>query len=150
MNASARTLFVLLLGSGFAGSALAAMDSAQNTPDAQVPAHMSQKLHDDLSKAGFTDITIMPASLLVRAKDAQGNSIMMVINPDSLTDVAEHAQGAGAPKPKEAPLAGAIKARQTAVSPRRRQSSDWMMFWAGHRRKASVWKQSLAEKLKSP
>ena len=28
MNVSARTLFVLLLGSGFAGSALAAMDSA--------------------------------------------------------------------------------------------------------------------------
>ena len=109
MNASARTLFVLLLGSGFGGSALAAMDSAQNTPDGQVPAHMSQKLHDDLTKAGFTDITIMPASLIVRAKDAQGNSIMMVINPDSLTDVAEHAQGAGAPKPKEAPLAGAIQ-----------------------------------------
>jgi hypothetical protein len=108
MNASARTLFVFLLGSGFAGSALAAMDSAQTTPDAQVPAHMSQKLHDDLTKAGFTDITIMPASLIVRAKDAQGNSIMMVINPDSLTDVAEHTQAAP-PKPKEAPLAGAIQ-----------------------------------------
>ena len=41
------------------------------------------------------------------AKDAQGNSIMMVINPDSLTDVAEHTQ---APAPhKEAPLAGAIQ-----------------------------------------
>ena len=108
MNASARTLLVLLLGSGFGGSALAAMDSAQTTtPDAKVPAHMSQKLHDDLTKAGFTDITIMPASLLVRAKDSQGNSIMMLINPDSLTDVAEHAP---APAPhKDAPLAGAIK-----------------------------------------
>jgi len=109
MNASARTLLVLLLGSGFAGSALAAMDSAQNTtPDAQVPPHMSQKLHDDLTKAGFTDITIMPASLLVRAKDAQGNSIMMLINPDSLTDVAEHTQGT-VTKPKDPPLAGAIQ-----------------------------------------
>ena len=109
MNATARTLLVLLLGSGFAGSALAAMDSAQTTPDAKVPAHMSQKLHDDLIKAGFTDITIMPASLIVRAKDAQGNSIMMVINPDSLTDVAQHTQGTAAAKPKEAPLAGAIQ-----------------------------------------
>ena len=54
MNATARTLIVLLLGSGFAGSALAAMGFAQTTPDAQVPAHMSQKLHDDLTKAGFT------------------------------------------------------------------------------------------------
>ena len=114
MNATARTLFVLLLGSGFAGTALAAMDLAQTTPDA-VPAHMSQKLHDDLTKAGFTDITIMPASLIVRAKDAQGNSIMMVINPDFLTDVAEHTQG---PAPhKEAPLAGAIKGEPNSPIP---------------------------------
>ena len=51
MSATARTLFVLLLGSGFAGTALAAMDSAQTTPDTQIPPHMSQKLHDDLTKA---------------------------------------------------------------------------------------------------
>jgi hypothetical protein len=108
MNATARTLFVLLLGSGFAGSALAAMDSAQTTQDSQPAGHLSQKLHDDLIKAGFTDITIMPTSLIVRAKDAQGNSIMMVVNPDSLTDVAEHTHGTPA-KPKEAPLAGAIQ-----------------------------------------
>jgi hypothetical protein len=114
MNATARTLFVLLLGSGFAGTALAAMDSAQTTPDTQVPAHMSQKLHDDLTKAGFTDITIMPASLIVRAKDAQGNSIMMVINPDSLTDVAEHT---GPAPHNEAPLAGAIKGEPNSPIP---------------------------------
>ena len=47
----------------------------------------------------------MPASLIVRAKDAQGNSIMMVINPDSLTEVTQKSgdMGTGA-KPKEAPL----------------------------------------------
>jgi hypothetical protein len=119
MNATARTLFVLLVGSGFAGTALAAMDSAQTTPDTQVPAHMSQKLHDDLTKAGFTDITVMPASLIVRAKDAQGNSVMMVINPDSLTDVAEHTQG---PAPhKEAPLAGAIKGEPNSPIPAPKQ-----------------------------
>ena len=115
MNATARTLCVLLLGSGFAGTALAAMDAAQTTQDSQPAGHMSQKLHDDLTKAGFTDITIMPQSLLVRAKDAQGNSVMMVINPDSLTDVAEHTQ-ATAP-PKEAPLAGAIKGEPNSPIP---------------------------------
>ena len=52
----------LLLGSRFAGTALAAMDPAQTTPDAQVPAHMSQKLHDDLAKTRFTDIAMMPAA----------------------------------------------------------------------------------------
>jgi hypothetical protein len=110
MNATARTLFVLLLGSGFAGTALAAMDSAQTTQDSQSGGHMSQKLHDDLTKAGFTDITIMPASLIVRAKDAQGNSIMMLVNPDSLTEVTQKSEDAGtAAKPREAPLAGAIQ-----------------------------------------
>jgi hypothetical protein len=116
MNAPARTLLVLLLGSGFAGTALAAMDSAQTT-DAQGP-HMSQKLHDDLVKAGFTDISIMPQSLLVRAKDAQGNPVMMVINPDSLTEVTDKSEGAGAGmKPKEAPLAGAIQGAPNSPIP---------------------------------
>lgn len=54
--------------------------------------HMSQakiehQLHADLSKAGFTDIHMMPQSFLVRAKNAQGMPVMMVINPDSITAV---------------------------------------------------------------
>ena len=113
MNATtARTLFVLLLGSGFAGSALAAMDSAQNNTDTQAPAHLSQKLRDDLTKAGFTDITVMPSSFLVRAKDSQGNSVMMVINPDSLTEVTEQTK-----EHHEAPLAGAIKGEPNSPIP---------------------------------
>ena len=111
MNAPARTLFVLLLGSGFAGSALAAMDSAQKTADAQGPA-LSQKLQDDLTKAGFTDITVMPSSFLVRAKDSQGNPVMMVINPDSLTEVTEHTT-----EHHDAPLAGAIKGAPNSPIP---------------------------------
>jgi hypothetical protein len=120
MNATARTLFVLLVGSGFAGSALAAMDSTQTAPETQVPAHMSQKLHDDLTKAGFTDINIMPASLLVRAKDSQGNSVVMLINSDSLTAVTQHTDETGA-KPKEAPLAGAIKGEANSPIPSPKQ-----------------------------
>ena len=87
MNVTARTVLVLLLGCGFAGSALAATDSVQTTPDAEVPAYMSRKLHDDQVKAGFSDIAVMPASSIVRAKDAQGDSIMTVVNLDTLTDV---------------------------------------------------------------
>ena len=112
MNATARTLFVLLLGSGFAGSALAAMDSAQTAQDSQTPAHLSQKLRNDLTKAGFTDITIMPSSFLVRAKDSQGNPVMMVINPDSLTKVTESTT-----EHQEAPLAGAIKGEANSPIP---------------------------------
>jgi hypothetical protein len=94
------------------------MDSAgstsgqNNAPSAQTPAHLSQKLHDDLTKAGFTDISIMPASLLVRAKDSQGNSVMMLINSDSLTELTELTKGH-----QEAPLAGAIKGEPNSPIP---------------------------------
>jgi hypothetical protein len=118
MTAFSRTVCMLVVGCGFAGSALAAMDSAgspsgqNNAPSAQTPAHLSQKLHDDLTRAGFTDISIMPASLLVRAKDSQGNSVMMLINSDSLTEVTEQTKGH-----QEAPLAGAIKGEANSPIP---------------------------------
>jgi hypothetical protein len=118
MTSLSRTVCVLVLGCGFAGSALAAMDSAGSTsgqnsaPSSQAPARLSQKLRDDLAKAGFTDITIMPSSFLVRAKDSQGNPVMMVINPDSLTEVTEHTPGHN-----DAPLAGAIKGEPNSKIP---------------------------------
>jgi hypothetical protein len=120
MTAFTRTACVLVLGCGFAGSALAATDSAGSTsgqnasPGAQAPSRISQRLHDDLTKAGFTDITIMPSSFLVRAKDSQGNPVMMVINPDSFTEMTEHSQGT---EHKDAPLAGAIKGEPNSPIP---------------------------------
>ena len=58
----------------------------------------------------------MPASLIVRAKDAQGNSDHDGHQPGLfLMDVAEHTQG---PAPsKEAPLAGAIKGEPNSLIP---------------------------------
>jgi hypothetical protein len=118
MNAPARTLSVLLLGCGFGGSALAAMDSANSTsaqnsaPNPQGPAHIGQKLRDDLAKAGFTNITIMPSSFLVLAKDSQGNRVMMIVNPDSLTEVTDRTI-----ERQEAPLAGAIKGEPNSPIP---------------------------------
>ncbi len=95
MTTLSKTLCAVLLSCGFAGSAVAATDSAQTgsnnsqsaTSNTQTPAHIRQKLHDDLTKAGYTDITIMPSSFLVRAKDSEGKAMMMVINPDSVTEV---------------------------------------------------------------
>jgi hypothetical protein len=55
--------------------------------------HIAQKLREDLGKAGFTDITVLPSSFLVRAKDSAGNPVMMVINPDSMTTITEETQG---------------------------------------------------------
>ena len=62
-------------------------------PNAQAPSRLSQRLRDDLTKAGFTDITIMPSSFLVRAKDSQGNPVMMVINPDNFTERRSNLRG---------------------------------------------------------
>jgi hypothetical protein len=118
MTTLSRTVCVLVLGCGFAGSALAAMDSAGSTsgqsaaPNTQAPTHISDRLRADLTRAGFTDITIMPSSFLVRAKDSQGNPVMMVINPDSLTEVTEQTA-----EHHEAPLAGAIKGEPNSPIP---------------------------------
>ena len=120
MTPLSRTVCVLVLGWGLAGSALAAMDSAESTggqnaaPPGTQTAHLSQRLRADLARAGFTDITFMPSSFVVRAKDSQGNPVMMVIDPDSLTEVTEHSEGT---EHKEAPLAGAIKGEPNSPIP---------------------------------
>ena len=48
---------------------------------------ISAKLRQSLTQAGFTDVHVMPESFLVRAKDRDGNPVMMVVNPDSVTSV---------------------------------------------------------------
>lgn len=53
------------------------------------PQMVRQQVQKNLQQAGFTDIQIMPSSFLVRAKDKDGNPVMMVINPDSVTAVTE-------------------------------------------------------------
>lgn len=50
---------------------------------------MAQKLRSDLSKAGYTDITVAPSGFMARAKDSQGNPVMMMISPDSVTAITE-------------------------------------------------------------
>ena len=54
--------------------------------------HVAQKLRSDLGKAGFTNITIMPSSFIVRAKNSEGSPVMMVISPDSVTALTEETQ----------------------------------------------------------
>ncbi len=88
----------------FVGSALAQSPSVQ-APGTQAPgtqnkpgaAHQGQlqspsirqQVQANLEQAGYSDIKIMPESFLVRAKDKSGNTVMMVINPDSVTSITE-------------------------------------------------------------
>ena len=55
----------------------------------QSSTNVRQHVAQDLEKAGFTNVQVMPEPFLVRAKDKQGRPVMMVINPDSITAVTE-------------------------------------------------------------
>jgi hypothetical protein len=102
LTATAATLLLAQLAfaqNPNAGAAPASPQAGQSTPQAQDPsqaqnpqivsAMISAKLQKSLEDAGFSDIQIMPSSFLVRAKDRDGNPVMMVINPDSVTAVKE-------------------------------------------------------------
>lgn len=45
---------------------------------------IEQKLQANLSKAGYTDIKIVPGSFLVSAKDSDGQLTQMMISPHSV------------------------------------------------------------------
>jgi hypothetical protein len=67
--------------------------NAPNQPQAATNAGslqtVQEQVRNNLKRAGFTDIQIMPTSFLVRAKDGAGNPVMLVINPDAVTAVTE-------------------------------------------------------------
>ena len=46
-------------------------------------------LMQDLKKAGYTDVKIVPASFVAEAKDKQGHPVTMLISPDSFTTITE-------------------------------------------------------------
>lgn len=70
-----------------ATGSISPQDQNQSAQDQNESANIRQQVQQNLSKAGYTDIKIMPESFLVRAKDPSGNQIMMVINPDSIAAV---------------------------------------------------------------
>lgn len=71
-----------------AGTSSSNSSTSATTPAPMTPGAMQTALKHDLSQAGFTDIQVMPSSFLVRAKDKAGHPVMMVINPDSVTEIA--------------------------------------------------------------
>ena len=78
----------------------------------QMPAmNMRQQLQDQLTKAGFTDITVTPSSFYVHAKNKQGDPVAMVIGPEGFTEVTEMpmttAAGSGTTSAKPAAPASA-------------------------------------------
>jgi hypothetical protein len=74
-------------------------DANQQPKDAQNQQHregVTAQLVEDglrtrLAHAGFTDIEMIPTSFLVRAKDADGNSVMLVLSPDTVAEFKQRA-----------------------------------------------------------
>ncbi|MBS0525188.1 MAG: PepSY domain-containing protein [Proteobacteria bacterium] len=62
-------------------------DNAQNSKDMsdQEIQQGPQKLRDKLAQDGYTDVKIAPGSYIVSARDKDGNKVVMMIGPNSMT-----------------------------------------------------------------
>lgn len=63
-------------GTSDTGKASAASQSNQSLP---------QQVRNKLRDQGFTDVQVVPGSLLVSAKDKEGDPVTMIIGPNSMT-----------------------------------------------------------------
>jgi hypothetical protein len=70
----------------------------QDEPVSEGAQSIQRNIRAQLTLAGFTDIELLPTSFLVRAKDADGNPVMLMLSPDSISQLQEVAPGdAGGP-----------------------------------------------------
>ena len=67
-------------------AAWAASDNAAN-PTNQNQIKIRQQLTQMLQKSGYTDIRMAPTSFMVRAKDQDGNPVVMSISPDHFAEM---------------------------------------------------------------
>jgi hypothetical protein len=55
----------------------------QRESDSEIPQSVEATLLNQLARAGLTDIEMTPISFAVRAKDAEGHPVFLVLYPDS-------------------------------------------------------------------
>jgi sporulation protein YlmC with PRC-barrel domain len=73
-------------------AAMAQGPNAQNstTPPAnQAATNLGSNLRNMLQKSGYTDIRVAPTSFMVRAKDSDGNTVVMSVSPNSFAEVTD-------------------------------------------------------------
>jgi hypothetical protein len=87
--------------------------SANNESGTSAP-RISQKLQRSLTQAGYTDVHIVPESFFIHAKDKNGNPVMMMVTPDSMTEVTAVKEPGGGASNKQASAAGS--AGQSSVT----------------------------------
>ncbi len=88
-----------LIGAAHAQSSSSPMSSAaQNSSSAQAAQNVQnvpQEIKQKLSQDGFTNVQVVPGSYLVSAKDKNGDPVMMVIGPHSMTIMSEIPNSSG-------------------------------------------------------
>ncbi len=62
---------------------------AQPDQGQSATAEIAQQIKSNLEQAGFKNIKLVPSAFIVRAEDQNGNPVVMVVNPDSITAVSE-------------------------------------------------------------
>lgn len=75
----------LVPGAAFAQSSTGASDSNKAAAASQSKQSLPQQIQDKLRNQGFTDVQVVPGSLLVSAKDKEGDPVTMIIGPNSMT-----------------------------------------------------------------
>jgi sporulation protein YlmC with PRC-barrel domain len=93
MLLAATTAVALVFGQAavMAQSAHDQSPSMKNSTNQIAPGKSSMRaqVRDMLQKAGFTDIRVMAGSLVIHAKDKDGNPVVMNVSPDSFTEMTE-------------------------------------------------------------
>lgn len=113
---------VLLLCGTAAIAETATPNTPPVTPTANSPASNANSagalrghIHDMLQQSGFSDIRVMPSSFMIRAKDKDGNPVVMSVSPDSVTEVSELRPGNSSADSTSAavPASGFVSVDQT-------------------------------------
>jgi hypothetical protein len=82
---AATTATLLLAQAALAQNFLGQNSNGGAEPEQSTAQAQQAKVERTLEGAGFTDIEIMPTAFLVRAKNAEGKRVIMVVDPITLT-----------------------------------------------------------------
>lgn len=98
------------------GSSNGSAISANNGSGTSAP-QISQKLRQSLTQAGYTDVQVVPESFLIHAKNKSGNPVMMMVTPDSMTEVTAVNEPVGGASNKQASAADSTGQSSMTQSP---------------------------------
>lgn len=88
---------------------------------------LRDNIRDMLQRSGYSDIRVMPSSFMIRAKDQQGNPVMMSVSPDSVTEISElgtSGRNGSTDNGADASASGTSGAQFVAVSQNEKLSSN--------------------------